>query len=252
MNPLDHTLDLCAARVMDDAAVQDAQARLEAVIAARVAGRAAAPRRTRRVGGWLAAAASAAAAVLAIVWLPLNPTPAFAAVQKHFRDFQTLRFVIDQNVEGQPTIQTRVQATRSGNVRTEVGDDVIVIVNSAEARVLTLIRPSRMAIVSPLAHRVEEDDALKWLKDIREFQGVAQALPEPRVIDGQQVFGWQLQTEGIDMVLWATAEGLPLQMTMNPAAQLQLDFHFEFDVPLAPGSFSTEVPAGYRVGTPED
>ena len=37
---------------------------------------------------------------------------------------------------------------------------------------------------------------------------------------------------------------------MNPGAQLQLDFHFEFDVPLAAESFSTEVPAGYsRVAT---
>jgi len=251
MNTLDNMLESFAAREIDDAAVRDAQRKLEEVIARRMAGKRP-PVKNPRKAGWLAAAASAVVAALGLLWLPLNPTPAFAAVQQHFRDFQTLRFTIDQRVEGQPTIQTRVQATRSGNMRAEVGDDVVVIANSAQQRVLTLIRPSHMAIVSPLQHAVEEDDALKWLRDVREFQGVAKALPDPRVIDGQTAYGWQLETEGIDLVLWATAEGLPLQMTMNPAAQLQLDFHFEFDVPLAPESFSTEVPAGYRLAPAED
>jgi hypothetical protein len=251
MNTLDQVVESFAASEIDDESVRAAQRKLEDAIARRMAEKQPRVKNVRKAG-WLAAAASAVVAVLGLLWLPLNPTPAFAAVQEHFRDFQTMRFVIDQRMAGQPTFQTRVQATRSGNLRTEVGDDVSVIVNSAEQRVLTLIHPSRMAIVSPLAHAVEEDDAMKWLKDIREFQGVATRLPKPRVIDGQEAFGWQLKTAGIDMVLWATAEGLPLQMTMNPAAQLQLDFHFEFDVPLAPESFSTEVPAGYQVGTDED
>jgi outer membrane lipoprotein-sorting protein len=203
--------------------------------------------KTVRKTGWLAAAVSAGVAALVVLLLPLNPTPVFAAVQQHFRDFQTMRFVIDQRVGGEKTIQTRVQATRSGNVRTEVGEDVVVIVNSTEGRVLTLIRGSHMAMVSPLAHPVEEEDALKWMKDIREFQGAAKMLPEPRMIQGKKAYGWQLETQGIDMVLWATAEGLPLQMTMNPAAQLQLDFNFEFDVPIAAGTFSTAVPAGYKI-----
>jgi hypothetical protein len=251
MNTLDNMIESFASREADEAAVRAAQLKLESAIARRMAQQGSRVKQTRKTG-WLAAAVSAGVAALAVLWLPLNPTPAFAAVQKHFRDFQTLRFVIDQRVNGQSTVHTRVQATRSGNVRTEVGEDVVVIVNSAEARVLTLIRGSRMAIVSPLAHPVEEDDALKWLQDIREFQGAAKMLPEPRVIRGSKAYGWQLETQGIDMVLWATADGLPLEMTMNPAAQLQLDFKFEFDVPLAAGTFSTEVPAGYTVGPRED
>jgi hypothetical protein len=251
MNTLDKTFETFAAREPDDESVREAQRKLEAAIARRM--NAQNPRvKNVRKAGWLAAAASAGVAVLALLWLPLNPTPAFAAVQQHFRDFQTLRFVIDQRVNGEPSIQTRVLATRSGNVRAEVGDDVVVIVNSAEGRVLTLLRPSQVAIVSPLARPVEQDDALKWLKDIREFQGAAKMLPEPRTIRGQKAHGWQLEIAGMDMVLWATAEGLPLQMTMDPTAQLQLDYQFEFDVPLPAGSFSTAVPAGYRSGVDED
>jgi hypothetical protein len=251
MNTLDNMLESFASREIDDESVREAQHKLEAAITRRVSRQAPRIKNVRKTG-WLAAAVSAGVAVLAMLWLPLNPAPAFAAVQKHFSDFETMRFVLDQRVDGEPSIQTRVLATRSGNVRTEVGDDVVVIVNSAEGRVLTLLRPSRAAIVSPLVRPVEEDDALKWLKDIREFQGAAKVLPEPRTIRGQQAFGWQLEVQGIDMVLWATAAGLPLQMTMNPTAQLQLDFQFEFDVPLAPGSFSTAVPAGYTTGVDED
>lgn len=250
MNTLDSMIESFAGREADEAAVREAQIKLDRAIAARLArdSRASTSRKT----GWLAAAVAAGVAAVTLLWLPLNPTPAFAAVQQHFRDFQTMRFVMDQRVGGRLTIQTRVQATRSGNLRSEVGEDVVVVVNSAEARVLTLIRGSRMAIVSPLAHPVDEDDALKWMKDIREFQGAAKMLPERRVIRGNKVYGWQLQTQGIDMVLWATADGLPLQMTMNSAAQLQLDLNFEFDVPIAPETFSTAVPAGYAVGPRED
>ena len=249
MNTLDHTIDLLAAREIDDAAVQEAQRKLETLIARRQAsGRS--PLRSSR--GWLAAATTAAAVMLAALWLPLYPTPAFAAVQRQLRDFTTMRFVIDQRVAGEPVMQTRVSATNAGNVRTEVGDDVTVIVNSSERRVLTLIRSAHMAIASPLVVAAKQDDALKWLEDVRKFQGVAQALPEPRVINGQQAFGWRLKGEGFDMVLWATEQGLPLEMTLSPDAQLQLEFHFEMNVPLAPELFSTKIPAGYSLAPQED
>jgi hypothetical protein len=248
MNTLDHTLELLAARKVDETAVQDAQRKLESLIAAR-APRA---RRTRTVGGWLTAAASAAIAALAFVWLPLNPTPAFAAVQQHLREFRSMRFVIDQRVDGERTVQTRVSVTNTGNVRTEVGDDVSVIVNSAEQRVITLIHSGKLAVVSPLNDAVKKEDALEWLKDIREFQGAAQALPQPRLIDGQKAYGWKLNVNGIDMVLWATDEGVPLSMSMNQGAQLQLDFHFEYDIPLAPELFSTQIPSGYSLAPQED
>jgi hypothetical protein len=252
MNTLDHTLELLAARDIDDAAVQDAQRKLEAAVANRLTGRAPRATRSRGVGGWLAAAVSAGIAILTFLWLPLMSAPTFAAVQEHFRDFRTMRFVIDQRVAGEQVIQTRVSMTNDGNVLTEIGDDVSVIVNSREKRVLTLMHSAHMAIVSPLVAGVEKDDSLKWLKDIREFQGKAQALPEPRVINGEQARGWRLVVGGLDIVLWATDEGLPLAMTMNGEPRLALDFRFEFNVPLSAAAFSTEVPAGYSLGTQED
>jgi hypothetical protein len=251
MKTLDHTLEHFAANQVDDAAVEDAQRKLEALIATKSPR----PRRAVRAGGWLVAATSAAVVALVVLMLPLAPTPAlgFSAVQKQLRDFRTLSFNIEQRVNGQDMLRTHVAMTNEGNVRTEVGDEITVIVNSAEKRVLLLMKSARVAIVKPLLSPVEQDDQLAWLKEIREFQGVATRLPESRIIDGQKAYGWQLSTDGMELVVWATEEGVPLQMSMNPGgAQMELVFHFQMDLPLSPAMFSTQVPAGYSLGKPED
>ena len=68
--------------------------------------------------------ASAAAVAVALLWLPLGSTPAlaFAQVQQHFRDFRTLRFDVEQRMNGKSMMKSRVHVTRDGNVRTDVGD----------------------------------------------------------------------------------------------------------------------------------
>ena len=82
-----------------------------------------------------------------MLWLPLVPSPAlaFAQVQQHFRDFRTLRFDVEQRMNGKVLMKSRVHVTRDGNVRTDVGDIVSVIVNSSERRVMTLHHPARVA-----------------------------------------------------------------------------------------------------------
>jgi len=249
MNSLDRTLELFAVSEPDQSMVEAAQRKLDAVIAAKVATRKPAP----RVGGWFAAATSAAVVAVAMLWLPLNPSPAlaFAQVQQHLRDFRTLRFDMEQRMNGEVMMKTRVNVTRDGNVRTDVGDDISVIVNSSERRVITLVHSEHMAVVSPLGAPVK-NEAMDWLKEIRDFQGAAKALPQTRVIGGQQAHGWELQTADGKIVLWATDEGLPLEMTMAGNAPLQLSFRFEFDPPIEPRMFSTEVPAGYSLGGEED
>jgi hypothetical protein len=254
MNSLDKTLESIASREPPADLVNAAQQRLEAVVAVRVA---AAPTRSRRgVGRWLAVGASAAAAaVLAVVLLPLTSTPAlaFSTVQEHFIDFRTLRFDMTQEVAGQQGLVTHVAMTRDGRLRSDVGADVSVIVNPAEGRVLTLIHPQHMALESALGGRkVTDDDSMRWLEDIRRFQGLAQRLPEPRTIDGRRAYGWKLRTGNMDIVLWATEGGLPLEMRMTGEQQMRFDFHFEFDVPLADAMFSTAMPAGYSRAPAED
>jgi outer membrane lipoprotein-sorting protein len=252
MNSFDRTLELFASREADAAVIDEAQRTLETLVANRVAANSdRLP--VRRARGWLAAAASVAVAAVAMLWLPFGSTPAlaFAQVQQHFRDFRTLRFDMEQRMNGQVMMKSRVSMTRDGSVRTDVGEDVSVIVNSAERRVLTLLHSEHMAVVSPLGAPVKEQ-ALDWLRDIRDFQGAAKPLPRTRVIDGLEAHGWELEIAGGNLVLWATAEGLPLEMTMSGDAPLRLSFHFEFDLPFEPRLFSTEIPAGYSRGESED
>jgi len=254
MNSLDKTLESIAASEPPADMVDSAQQRLEAAVAARIA--VTAPRARRRVTGWLAAGASAAAAaVLAVVLLPLTSAPvlAFSTVQEHFIDFRTLRFDMTQEVAGQKGPVTRVAMTRDGNLRTDIGTDLSVIVNTTEGRVLTLIHAEHVAMESPLGGgKAGDDDSMRWLEDIRRFQGAAQRLPEPRTIDGRRAYGWKLRTGNMDIVLWATEGGLPLEMRMTGEHEMRFDFHFEFDVPMPAAMFSTAMPAGYSPAPAED
>ena len=252
MNSLDRTLELFGKGEPELAVVSAAQLKLEAAVAARVATRTARlPRQTR---GWLTAAATAAVVTVAVLWLPFGSTPvlAFAQIQAHFRDFRTLRFEVEQRMNGNVTMKSRVSVTQDGNVRTDVGDDVTVIVNSTQMKVLTLMHRGHVAVPSPLDEPATKEDAIAWLDDIRDFQGEAKQLSETRWIRGHRAYGWELETVAGKMVLWATDEGLPLEMTLSSSTALQLSFDFEFNPVLDPNFFSTEIPAGYSLGKDED
>jgi outer membrane lipoprotein-sorting protein len=244
MNTLDNVLDSLSRAELPAEQVQDSQRKLDAVIAS-------APRRPakRRVAGWLAATASALAAVTAFVWLPLTPTPAlaFAEVQKHFQNFDTLRFEFEQRMDGELLVKGRVSLLANGAVRTEVGDEVIVIVNPVEKRVLTLLEDGRIAMVTPLEGAPKADDSMKWLQEIRDFQGAAVAIPETRRIRGQRAHGWKLQTGQNEIVLWANDAGLPLEMQIDQDVKIDMEFRFEMNVAMPAGHFSTDVPAGYEL-----
>jgi hypothetical protein len=253
MNSLDQTLERVATAEPPADVVKAAQDRLDAVVSARMSAT-----RTRRgkrgVHGWLVATASALVAAVAFVWLPLTPTPAlaFSTVQEHLRDFQTLRVEMRQRVAGQEGAVTRISVTRDGRLRTDVGQDVSVIMNNAENRVLTLIHGEHLAVQSPLGGNAADNDSLDWLQDIRDFQGVARRLPEPRMINGQRAVGWQLQVQSLNAVLWTTDEGVPLEMVMTGTGEMRFDFRFEYDVPLPTETFSTAIPAGYSRAPAED
>lgn len=255
MNTLDRTLALVAGREPDEAHVQAAQRKLEAATATWAARVARAPAAPRRIGGWLAATASAAVLAVVLLWSPFTSTPAlaFSTVQQHFRDFRTLRFGIEQRMNGQVLMESRVHVTRDGDVRTDIGKDLTVIVNNAQQRVVVLQHQARVAMVMPLRAAARKEDALRWLDDIRDFQGAAEPLQDVRTIGGQRAHGWRLEAGGNTIVLWANEDGLPLEMTVvGDASPLQLDFHFEFDLDLEPQMFSTAIPAGYSLGKEED
>lgn len=249
MNALDTTLDSLSRAELPAADVQDAQRKLEAAIAS-------APRRPakRRVTGWFTVTASAMAAIAAVVWLPLTSTQAlaFADVQKHFRQFDTMRFEFEQRMEGNVIVSGRVSMLPNGAVRTEVGKDVVVVVNPVEKRVLTLIEAGRIAMVMPLEGTPKPDDSMKWLQEVRDFQGTAVPVAESRVIRGERARGWRLPVGEGEVVLWANEAGLPLEMQIDQGVKIDMSFKFEMNVAMAQELFSTAIPAGYEVQEPDE
>jgi hypothetical protein len=136
-------------------------------------------------------------------------------------------------------------------VRTEVGEDVVVVVNPVEKQVLTLIESGRIAMVTPLEGTPTKNDSMKWLQEVRDFQGTAVAMPESRMIRGQRAYGWRLPVGEGDVVLWANEAGLPLEMQIDQGVKIDMSFRFEVNVQMPEASFSTEVPAGYELQTPD-
>ncbi len=249
MNSLDRKLELFSGSEPAADAVREAQRKLERAVAG------ASPRRRKtRTTGWLAAAASAAVAMMALIWLPLSPGTAlaFADVQKHFRDFRSLRFDIEQRVNGDLLMKSRVNVRADGSVRTEVGENIVVVVNTQERRVMTLVKPERAAVITPLPQPGTREDAMEWLQQIRDFQGAARALPETRVIRGQRAHGWELPLQQGKMVLWANDAGLPLEMKLDQGVSMDMSFDFEFEPSVPADFFSTEVPDGYTLRDQED
>jgi hypothetical protein len=150
-------------------------------------------------------------------------------------------------MNGDVFMESRVSVLADGSVRAEVGEDIVVVVNSSERRVLTLLKAARVAMVSPLTDTPAKDDSLKWLDEVREFQGAAVKLPETRRIRGERAHGWELPLEQGKIVLWANDLGLPLEMQLNQAVAVDMSFRFEFNGDLSAELFSTAVPAGYQL-----
>lgn len=238
----------------DPAGIDAAQQRLQSRLARRT-GRRASP------WGRLLAVAGTACAVLALSLLTLvggGNGEAFATVQRHFADFDTLVMRIDQRSAGAPAQRLEVAMTQAGDVRVDIADQLSVVFDAAAGVSLTLLHESRQALRMPLPALGDallgDDNPMAWIQEIREFQGKAERLPDSRVIDGHTAWAWVLEIEGTRCLLWATADGLPLQLTVDSdgaaagvALLVDIAFDFQFDPALRPDLFDTQVPAGYAL-----
>lgn len=225
-----------------DDAVDAAQRRLRARLQ-RVREPSRAPAR-----GWWAVAATVTLALAVSIVLPMLPGngDAFAAVQARFRDFETLSMTVIQRMRGAPLQTSRIVIDASGVVRTDVDEQLSVIVDAPRGRLLTLLHEPREAMLAAIPKtKAAQDDALPWLNDVRNFKGKATPLPGTRIIDGRTARGWTLQAGGTTMELWADADDLPLAMRQHGMAGLEIEYRFEFDRPIPPGRLSSDIPAGY-------
>lgn len=214
---------------------------------------AARPRPHRWLRPLATAATACAVLVLGVALFLGDQRQAFAAVQQHLRDFDTLRLVVEQRMAGEPMMRSTMLLDRHGSLRTDVGEEVSVIVDVPGRTVLTLLHGARQALSMPLpaGRGAPRDDALHWLDTIRDFQGEAAPLPQSREIDGVPLHGWRLETQGMTIDLWADDDGVPRAMELGGAQGLTLDYRFAFDVPIDPVLLSSAIPPGYTPATPD-
>lgn len=202
---------------------------------------------------WIAAGATACL-IAALVMLPSTPGVAFEAVQKRLSDFHTLTLHIEQQAQGMTMPGIVVRMNREGDVRTDIGEATSVVVNASQHRVLTLLHASHAAMQATLPANTANPakDSLAWLDAIRSFQGEARKLPQRRVIDGRPTTGWALDAQGMHVVIWADADALPHAIEISGNGQhLEQRMRVAMDTPIDPAVFSTTLPPGYHLMTPD-
>ncbi len=205
--------------------------------------------------GWWAVAASAMIALALSVAVPMlsGNSDAFAAVQARFRDFNTLSMTITQRFGDRATQTTRTLVDARGLMRTDVGDQLSVIVDAPRGRVMTLLHEPRQAMIAPIPKTAAaKEGALSWLDELRAFKGEATHLKETRIIDGRTAHGWRVNLPGGTMTLWADDNDLPLAMQQTGGGELMIDYRFVFDQPIPAGYLSSDPPAGYTPVAPDE
>lgn len=202
--------------------------------------------RVRRFVRW-AGAGIAAALVLTVApqLIPGNNGTAFAAVQAWLESYRTVHVQTVTRHGGETLTRMDIWATADGAMRLESGP-VTHIVNTNSGTMHTLL-PGNQVMTVPVetGNAPETGAAMKWIREIRRFQGQAEALPENRTIDGMEVTGYRLTIEGTTVDLWAeTGTGKPVLMEVVLSDEMVMENRFAFDQPLPDDAFS--VPAGYR------
>lgn len=243
-----HTVRL-AATSPDETAFANAQRSLQQQLS-----QARPPRPVRRLA-WAGAACATMVAVALLV-LPLlssDQGAAFATVQKHLRNFETLNMTITQTANGIDLPTIHVWTDKAGNARSDIGGATTVIVNAEQHEMMVLLHASHQAMRMPLnaANRDEAAEPFAWLDSVRNFQGRAEHLPQTRVIDGVETDGWALHASGMDITLWADQDGFPRAVEIGGRMQLHQQLKLELDAPIDAARFSTALPAGYSLMQPD-
>ena len=143
---------------------------------------------------------------------------------------------------------SRMVVDDRGVLRTDVGDQLSVVVDPVRGRLLMLQHGPRQAVSMPLQQADRRPGAsLDWLAGIRDFKGRARKLERTREIDGHVANGWVLDVAGNRLVLWADRQGVPLALETGAAGGMEIHYAFEFDAALEPGFLSSDIPPGYRI-----
>jgi len=190
-------------------------------------------------------------------------TPAFADVVRPILAARTAVFTVITQIEGQPAITMEGQFMKPGlgrHTMKAAESETVTIVDYVQGRGIVLQPAQETAMVIEFENQPEEFDpgTMNTFEVLRDRIVEAQKDQDESVrylgssqVDGRDTVGYRMKVEDADCTIWADAESLlPLQVeyaiteTIGPATTVTM-MDIQFDVPLDPAEFSTEVPEGY-------
>ena len=184
--------------------------------------------------------------------LPGGSGSAFADVQQWFQSFQTLSVRTQIRTADSPLVDIQTFATNDGNVRIEQAGSVHII--TAGTGTFSTLLPERRYFSKPIAVQNMDSDAssdgLKWVNELRDFQGDAVLLEETRHQHGRLLVGHQLVIDATDLTLWSdSATNQPVSLQGQLPGGLTLNTEFTFNTEFDPAMF--DIPPGYQAITDE-
>ncbi len=230
--PIDTLIDDCieAARTdVADTALASARERFRATLPApRVA-------RSRPVT-WVRWAGATAVLALVVSITPLLLPErlagnSLALAQQWFERYTTLQLEMVTRQEGRALSRLAVWTDHTGATRVDV-PPVSHVIDPANNEMRTVL-PGGEVMRQPIA--VDSDafalgDHLEWLDELRDFQGLAEVVGQPRSLNGVHALGWSLELAGGHYVLWVDpADNRPLLLEATLPGGLSMETRFTFD-----------------------
>lgn len=221
------------------------------------------------IGKLAIAATVAVAAVIGILTVG-NPAPAFADIVRPILEAHTAIFKVVTNTPDQPatTMECQFMDPGLGRHTMRIGNvpdaETIMISDYVNGKGLVLVPSQKTAMAIELTDRPDELEPgkINVFKVLRDRIRAAQENGDESVeylgesqIDGRKVIGYRMTEDGTDTTIWADIDSLlPLQIEYSmtetigaPVTVTMMDI--QFNVPLDPAAFSTDVPEGYTVST---
>ncbi len=208
------------------------------------------------------------ALVATFVILLSGTQPTFAKVVEHFSHFKTLTYTSQFSSQNAPLMSLKVFYQAPAFIRVETAPDTgnsenhqngktVNILNAATGSGLLLFPSVKMAVpysFDPTKEKSIQDDPLKWLGLVQNYQGDVTELPE-KIIDGEVVHGYQFKEAGMTITIWATTDSqlpIKLELTSNQGKQnFQMQAKLAFDEPLDGSLFSLTIPNDYQQAEPD-
>ncbi len=215
------------------------------------------------------AAAVIVAAVIGIHGLG-GGTPAFADVVRPILEAHTVVFKVITHITGQPTTTIEGQFMDPGlgrhvlKMTDDPDEEAITIIDYLNDKGVVLLPARKMAMTIEVTNRLGELDPgkINYFQVLRDRVSAAEEDFDESVtylgeseIDGRKVIGYRMNENGGNTTVWADVDSLlPLQIEYamtetvgSPVTVTMMDI--EFNLPLDPADFSTEIPEGYTVTT---